>query len=133
MIALGRNDEHRHPNILDSGRSTVDHKTTGGKFIVDIEALQIFGMHAVRHPGRVCVPRHEVCHWRSFAHHVLMDVARPHQVIAAQERERSRHLIGGEIAFVPHHASKVMQSTMINEKREFSGFGEIRFSCEQRY
>jgi hypothetical protein len=41
VVAFCPDDEHRHADVLESGRASADCEAAGGELVVEIEALQI--------------------------------------------------------------------------------------------
>ena len=60
-----------------------------------------------------------------------MDAARPDQVVRSHHLERSRHLLGVEIAALPHHVFEKRDLALVDEQHQFAGLSEIDLGGEQ--
>ena len=83
-VVSGRGDgEDRQPDVGQRDRPAVDLVAALGEVVAQEQAAQILRVHAKRHAREVGVPGHQVVHRLALAEQVVMDEARPDQVVRA--------------------------------------------------
>jgi hypothetical protein len=68
------------------------------EIIVQEKLAQVLGMHAIRHPGLVFIPDHEICKLFPLAEQVALLHFSPDKVAGPQQGEGCSHLIAVEEA-----------------------------------
>ena len=87
-------------------------------------------MHPIGHPRSVRVPGHQVAHRLSLAQQILVNQARPDQVVRPKHLERAGHLAGVEPALFPHHVLEESHLTVIDEQLELTRLLKINLCSE---
>ena len=104
---------------------------TLGKVVVEKKRPQILRMHAEGHACRIGVPGHDI-DWKGLlAHQVVVNAARPDQIVRSRYLERPGHLPGVEIAALPHHVFEKRDLALVDEEHQFAGLGEVDLGGEQ--
>jgi hypothetical protein len=101
------------------------------RVVVEEQPAQVFAVHAEGHARLVGVPGHQVEHRPALAHQVVVDHARPDQVVGAQQLEGAGHLPGVEEALLPHHVLEEGDLALVDEQHQLAGLGEIGLGGEQ--
>ena len=89
MIGDCADRENRDMNVPQGDRPAIYLVATASKIIIQKEATEVFGVHAVGPACRVRIPCHEVDHWLSFAHEIGTNHHRPNQIVRGQQLKRS--------------------------------------------
>jgi hypothetical protein len=88
-------------------------------------------MHAEGHACRVGFPRHDVDGKGLLAHQIIVNTARPDQIVRPQHLERAGHLLGIEVAPLPHHVFEERDLALVNEEHQLAGLGEVDLGGKQ--
>ena len=102
MISLRSYSENGCANVGDGNGRPIDNVAAFSKIIIEKHMAQVLSVHFRRHACRVGIPSHEVERRLTNAHEVIMNDARPYQIIGAKHLERSCHLTRFEIALCLH-------------------------------
>ena len=93
--------------------------------------MQVFTVHPVRHARGVGIPGHQVVLDIGLSQQILVQQARPDQVIGAQQLEGAGHLRGVEIALLPHRRLQHCDLAFVDEQRQFARLLEVHLGCEE--
>lgn len=125
VVACRADREHRHADVADGDRAPVDLVATLRQVVVQEQPAQILRMHAERHAREIGVPGHEIVHLLPAPEQILVDDARPDQIVRPDHLERPGHLMGIEIALVPHQVLKIRDLALVDEQHDLAGFREV--------
>ena len=88
-------------------------------------------MHTIGHAGRVGIPGHEIKQRPPLAHQIIMNDARPDEVVAADHLKGTGHLGRIEIALLPHHVFGHGQLALVDEQGQFASLSEVDLAGEK--
>jgi hypothetical protein len=71
--------------------------------------------------------------WFRLTEEIIADHARPHQIIRAQDLEGARHLVGVEIAAIPHHVLEISDLTFADKQHELASFSKVHLRRKRRH
>ena len=91
VVARGADGEDRRADV-QRNHLPVHRISAGRQPILEIEAVQVFAVHARRHAGLIGVPRHQRRQLVALAEHVFADELRPDELVGAQRLEGAGHL-----------------------------------------
>ncbi len=120
---------------LDGGQChgfAIHRVAPAGQVVVQEQAAQILGVHAVRQACAVGVPGHQVTHRVALAQQVVAQQARPDQVVGVEPLEGPGHLRAVQIAPVPHDVFQVRDLAVVDEQRQLARLAEVGLGRDQR-
>ena len=131
MILDGADGEEGDADVGDGDGPAIDLVVTRGEGVVEEDPPQIFRVHAEGHAGRIGVPGREVIPGLALAEQVVAHQARPDQVVGAQQLEGPRHLLGVQVALIPHHVLEKGDLILVDEQQQLAGLGEVGLGRQQ--
>ena len=131
-VVLRRADgEDRNVDVGQGDRAALDLVLAARQAVLQEQGVEILRVHVIGHARRVRVPRHEVALVAPLAQEVVVDHARPEEIVRAQQREGAGHLAAVEEALAPHQVVQVADLVVVDEEAELAGFGEVDLGGQQ--
>ena len=131
VVTLGADDENGQSNVLQSDWAAAEFEAAFGEIVVQKERAQILSVHPVRHAGGVRRPSGDVVGLVWLAHQIVVDDARPDEIVRAHHMEGAGHLARFENALLEHDVFEQCQLAVVDEQSEFARLREIRLRGEQ--
>ena len=88
-------------------------------------------MNSGRHARGVAVPIEQIKRHRVFAQQIIIDDARPDQIIGTQQIKRIGHAAAGQIAFAFHAAFNPFHLFIVYINAQIAGLFKIHLGCEK--
>ena len=120
---------------LDGGqrhRFAIHRVAPAGQIVVQKQAAQILGVHAVGQTRAIGVPGHQVAQRAALAQQILTQQARPDQVVGIEPLKGSGHLRAVQIAPVPHDVLQMRDLAVVDEQRQLARLAEVGLCRDQR-
>ena len=132
VILLRADGEDWDVNIAERDMPSVKLAASFKKIVMQVEAAQIFAVHAIGQTRRVGIPGHQVDHGRPAPQEIFVHNPGPDEVARAQQLKGASHLARIEIALLPHNVFKKAELAVVDEQHELACFGKIGLRRKER-
>ena len=101
--------------------------------VVEEKLAQVLAVHALGHARNVGVPGHQIVHWPALPEQVLIEQARPEQIVGTQHLKRSAHLVTAQVPGLRHLRFQHGQLAFVDVQAQFPRFTEIGLCRKQAH